>query len=333
MANNVNVSTVVFVTCASEHNLFASMRKRNIVADLVVWDEFHHAVTQDITQRNHLITLPAKHNVFFSASLKRGRIVSSFDEEVFGPLLANVTYSDLRKVGILVPQIVIKPIRINTNGKRLKAIERELKKAADRDGFDLKDAMIEAAASIVARDDLIHTKGRANIVTFSKQVAICRAIVDSKSVRAEMENCLVQTVHAQVPSRNRKAAYDKVKVSDDSVLHQFSVVKEGIDITPFNAAIISRNMDVVGTQQGIGRIVRADPDDTKALMEGKITLDSPEGWKKYTATVYVIIHDDSMEKFNQFIRDLVIKLQFSGLEDDDYQMMDITEEYNGNIHH
>lgn len=329
IANNANEKVLVFVTYASEENLFNIMRKHNFVADLCAWDEFHHTVCQDINYRNHLLTLPVKYNLFFSASQKRGRIISSLDEDVYGPILENISYAELRTKGILVPNVVIKPIKVNPTGKRMKAITKELKKAADREKFELKDAVVEAAASIVAREDMIKNVGYSNIVTFSKGVPICKAIAASETVTAELAGCLVQTVHAEIPARDRKSAYEKINHSVDSILFQFAVVKEGIDITPFNAEIVSRNMDVIGTQQGLGRIVRAHPDDTKAVSEGKISLDSPKGWKKYTATVYVIIHDEDMNNFRKFMKDLIIKLQFSGLEDDDYQFGEVIEERNG----
>lgn len=329
MANNMGRKVLIFVTYASEEHLFSIMRKRDMQADLVVWDEFHHTVRQDIDYRNHLLTLPARHNLFFSASQKHGRVISSFDEEVYGPVLAEVPYSELREAGVLVPKIIIKPISITKKAGRLRAVERELKKAADRENFDLREALVEAAAGIVARADLHASHNRANIVTFSKGVPMCKAIAASKAVRDELAGCLLQTVHANVPARDRKAIYEKVKESDDSILLQFSVVKEGIDITPFNALVISRNMDVIGTQQGIGRVVRAHPDDTAALAAGKISLDSPEGWKKYSAVVYVIIHDHTMDNFKEFVKELVVKLEFAGFTMDDYQFGDVEEEYNG----
>ena len=320
---------MVFVTYASEQKLFDIMRAESVIADLCLWDEFHHTVRQENAYKDHLLSLPTKTNLFFSASQKGGRIVSSFDEEVYGPLLEDVTYAELRSAGILVPKIVVKPIRINTTSGRLTAIARDLKKAAVREEFDLNEGLVEAAATIVARADMLKTHGMSNVITFSKKVAICKALNDSESVGVEMVGALLQSVHASVPARDRKKMYDNIKNSTDSVLFQHSVVKEGIDITPFNALIISRNIDIIGTQQGIGRVVRAHPEDTAALKAGTISLDSPEGWKKYTATVYVIIHGGEMEDYRQRLKDLIEKLQFTGLTMDDYQFGEIVEERTG----
>lgn len=329
MVNNSGKKVLIFVTYASEQKLFNLMRNNAIVAGLCIWDEFHHTVRQDVKYLDHLKDLPVKHNLFFSASQKRGRIVSSFDESVYGPELESISYKELREKGVLVPRIIIKPIRINTNGRRLGAIGRELSETAKREKFDLRNALIEAASCIVAREDLLTTIGRSNIVTFSKGVPICKAIVNSHTIRAEINNALLSTVYAGVPGRDRKSIYESVKLSDDSILCQYSVVKEGIDITPFNAMVASRVLDIIGTQQGLGRIVRAEPQDTKALKAGTISLDSPVGWKKYYSIVYVIIHDDSSEQFKSYLQELVRKLQGSGLTPDDYQFGEIIEPNNG----
>jgi len=330
MTNYSGKQVLIFVTYASEEHLFNIIRDRGETVDYCVWDEFQHLMKQQAAYKNHLLSLPVKANGFFSASQKRGRIICSLDEEIFGPLLEEVTFRELREVGILVPQLIIKPIRINPNGSRLARITRELSKVADSQNFCLGDAIVEAAASIVARQDLLDTYGRSNIITFSKAVPICKAVVKSNTITEMIPECLIQTVHAGVPARNRMDAYEKIKTSDDSILHQHSVVKEGIDVTAFNASIVSRVMDMMGTQQGaIGRIARADPLDTEALKAGKISLDSPDGWHKYSATIYVTMHDDDMDNFRETMRELISKLQFAGLEESDYQFGEINEAYTG----
>jgi hypothetical protein len=65
------------------------------------------------------------------------------------------------------------------------------------------------------------------------------------------------------------------------------------------------------------------------LKAGLISLDSPDGWVKYTATVYVIVHDETIATFKDFLVDLVEKLQFAGLTEDDYAFADVDEGLHG----
>jgi superfamily II DNA or RNA helicase len=318
--------TIVFVTYASERKFLDGLRDKEIEADVILWDEFHHTVRQDSDQLDHLESLPSTRNLFYSASIKRGRIVSGTDAELYGPVLAEVKYSALRRVGVLVPKIVVKIVHLKDGGK-IKGLEKSMKKAAKAENFDLRTATVEAAGMIAAYLDK-KKSGFVNAVTFSKAVPICKELVSNIAVRAEISG-LLQTVHAGVPSRDRKKIYDAVGASSDSVLCQYSVVKEGIDINPFDTVIFSRNLDVIGTQQAIGRAVRANPEDTKNLKAGLISVDSAEGWKKYSATLYVILHDESDITFKEFLKDLIVKLQFAGLAEDDLAFQDTDDTIHG----
>lgn len=318
---------LIYVTYASEENLFSGLKKLGIKVDCIWWDEFHHTVKQSEEYKRHLLSVPSSRNIFFSASEKRGKIISSFDEEVYGPTLINVTYAELRAKALLVPKIIVKPIIINASSSKIKGLEEEFKKSALRKKFDLKEAVLEAAGTIVARNDMINTYGKCVGVTFSKAVPICKEIASNKVIREYFQD--LETVHAGVPNRDRKKIYDKIDVSQDFILCQYSIVKEGIDKNGFNCAVISRNMDVSGTQQGLGRTVRADPRDTTNFEKGLISLDSPEGWYKYYAVVYVIVTSTDMEDFNNFLKDIVDKLEKAGFCENDWDMQGITEERHG----
>jgi superfamily II DNA or RNA helicase len=323
-----NEKHLVFVTYASEQNLFDGLKQLGIEVDCVYWDEFHHTVKQSIDYKQHLLTLPIKRNLFFSASERRGRIVSSFNEEIYGPTLINVTYKELRAKAILVPKLIIKPIVINVDHPKIQGLEQSFKKAAKDKKFELVDGVMEAAGTIIARQNMLQTLGICNMVTFSKAVPICKEIVSNKDIRDYFGEDLF-TVHAGVPSKDRNKIYGQVQQSTDSVLCQYSIVKEGIDINPFNSLVMSRTLDVIGVQQGIGRIARANPQDTANFQAGLIKLDSPVGWNKYFATVYFIITSTEMEQFKDSVKDIIQKLQFAGFEEDDYDFAEILEERTG----
>lgn len=320
--------TIIFVTYASEFKLFEGLRKREMTVDMVLWDEYHHTVRQDKEQLEHLGSLPSARNIFYSASIKRGRLISGDDPEIYGPILCEVKYAELRLLGVLVPKIIVKVIRL-ADGKRIRGLRDAMKRAAKAENFDLETAIMEAAGTIAAYNDKKKSGDSVtNIVTFSKAVAICKELTTNEFVRQHF-NGLLETVHAGVPSRDRKKIYERIASPEqkhDSVLCQFSVVKEGIDINPFNTVVFSRSMDIIGTQQAIGRAVRANPEDTKNLHAGLIDIDKPEGWKKYSATLYVIIHEKSNVTFNDFLKDLVAKLQFAGLDTEELTFEDIEEQ-------
>jgi superfamily II DNA or RNA helicase len=324
LTNHDDRNKLVFLTYASADKFFAGLKGLNRDADTVVWDEFHHAVKQDDKYKKQFKTLAAKRHLFFSASEKCGRKMSSTDQKLYGPRLSLVSYSYLRNEGVLVPKILIKLIKLE--GKKLKKLKTDLEKVAEQEKFKLDVAMKEAAALLVARNDMLTSSGTSNIVMMGKSVPICKAICSSSTMRSALgAETLLQTVHAAIPSDQRHNTFEKIKKSADSLLPQHSVVKEGIDVTAFNAAIFSREMETIGTQQALGRIVRADPRDTSRLKSGELTIDSPYGWFKPVATAYVIVHDEDMENFKSYMRELVKKLEGCGLTEADYQFADLVE--------
>ena len=191
LKKHVGRKVLVFVTYASEQKLLDIMRENDIVADVVVWDEFHHCVKQKLDYKQHLLTLPVDHNLFFSASLKDGRHISSSDKSLFGECLANVTYKELREQGMLVPNVVVKVIRLNSSCKsfsrltksmkltrdeieeqenksrrRVKAISKEEQIEAEKAGVNIKATTLEAASIIRAVKDMLENYKNCNLVTF-----------------------------------------------------------------------------------------------------------------------------------------------------------------------
>jgi len=356
-----NRKVLVFVTYASERKMFDACRKSNKMIDLCVWDEFHHLIpsnqSQEISsQKEHLQTLPVYVNLFFSASEKHGAIISSFDETLFGEKIGDVSYSFLRSRGIVVPKIVIKGVRIKRDDDfialekafsakakqlKLKAIKKDDKINAAQSGVDLEDVVLETAALELAREDMLKTNKTCSILTFSKSVAACKLITTTCQDR--FDNALLQTVHAAIPGNERQEIFDRIggkkddagnsicAASNDSILCQYGIVKEGIDLTAFNALVLSRNLDVTGLQQAIGRPTRAHSEDTRRLQSGEISIDDLSEHIKPIATIYIPIGDDeSMEDFMQYTKELCEKLQYGlGLKKEDWDFGGLIEKRRG----
>jgi len=334
-----SLKTLFFVTYASLPKFIEAVCETEIQFDDSVFDEFHHAVKQGTQEdgktdyKQLLKNFPSKRMLFFSASVKRGRHLSADDEEIFGQKLADVTYARLRKAGILVPRLEIRCVRLDTLSHRFASLTKQLKDDAARHDADIKSATAEAAALIVSVKDAGTAFKNVNLITFSKAVANCKTIVISEAVKAELKtDTLLQTIHAGIPAGERADIIDRIKNAGecDSVVCQHSVMKEGIDVTPFNAELLCRNLDVIGLQQAIGRIVRAHPEDTVKVQAGELDPDGDlSGFIKPVARLYIMIDSETQEQFYKFVRDLAFKLQFSGLEKDDYQFSDISDSKHG----
>ena len=317
-----NDKTLIFCTYASIEKLETTLKNSGFVPDVTYWDEFHNLVSQAQSRYKLLLDLPGK-NLFFSASEKYGNIVRSDNEALFGRKLIDVDYQALRDVGILVPEINIKLICESDIATAPVRLAPAMKQNAARDGFDLEVAYEEAAVNITAITDSVKSGDRSNMLMFSQSIPVCNFLAGNELFKAELpKDTLVVSVSAATPQAVRKQTFDKIKVSNRSMCLQHSVVKEGIDITEFNAIVIHRGMNLISLQQALGRAIRADPFDTKKLESGEISLDSSDGWLKYSATVYLAVDDDK----EAYLKDLLEKLRATGLTVDDIHLQEITEE-------
>ncbi|MEM2159324.1 MAG: DEAD/DEAH box helicase family protein, partial [Candidatus Nitrosotenuis sp.] len=126
------LKTLFFVTYASLPKFIEAVRETDVKFDDSIFDEFHHAVKQGTQEdgktdfKKILQDFPSNRMLFFSASVKRGRYLSADDEEIFGKKLADVTYAQLRKAGILVPKLEIRCVRLDVESHRFTSLSKQL---------------------------------------------------------------------------------------------------------------------------------------------------------------------------------------------------------------
>ena len=112
------------------------------------------------------------------------------------------------------------------------------------------------------------------------------------------KNTEVELVHGGTPGSERLEILARVKgTSNPSITLQFGCLTEGVDANAFNAGVMSRQMGTIANQQFLGRFTRANSTDRKRFEAGEILLNSPNGWVKYEAVLYVIVHDEQMVDF------------------------------------
>jgi len=320
-----NKRSVIFTTYQSLEKLLTILKNNSVIVDAAYYDEFHNLVTrQKIERKKFIETLWPKKNMFFSASEKHGNIVSSMNKKLFGRKIADVTYRDLRAIVVATPGVKITIIR-RKNLSKIQFDEAE-KLLAKSKGVDLDVAIDEAATTVIAQKHMLKTNPHANILSFGKSVPVNSFLNESLTFKnALLSNTIVNTVNANTPQTDRKNIFNKIKKAQQSILLQYGIVKEGTDLTAFNVIIIHRGMSAIGIQQAIGRAMRAHPDDTKAFLEGSITLGDPTGWVKYYAHVYIVVDENNQN----YIKDIIEKILSTGLTRDDFTLQEIAEQRSG----
>lgn len=295
---------MIFVTYASLKKMCDALRSSGNMVDLMLCDEAHNLCTQTIEQRDHLLSIPACQFVAVSASQKRGGVVSMLDERLFGPLGAIVGYRELVTEGRLCGKIVLKIVEASSL-RRIQAISNDVRLAAEAAGIDPDKAEKEAAVALRVMEDMATFQPYANVITFSERVDICKTLVQNSHAFDEI---VVNTVHAGTPKVDRKRIKEIHKQADRALLFQHSVYKEGQDLPKANAVILHRNMDLIGFQQAVGRILRAHTN-------------------KEAAVVYFVIDGRPDEDtYVSLLQDILTKMQGAGFEDGDWDIAGIVDQ-------
>jgi superfamily II DNA or RNA helicase len=325
---------VVFTTMKSQSlkysNIVERLQEKNIRIGLELVDEYHNIISNSSDRAEQLeIAEYLKNNsdrtdgsIFYSASNKNGEILSSFNEDLFGPLLANVNRNDLRERGFVCPFLIFKVIRVKQSRN-----SSEDKRNASKKGLDLDKAQSEGVAIISAFNDLKNYYDEPNLITFGDHVEGCRHISSSEEMSRYLPEVNNHFMAAETATGDRESIMDSIRESGNNILHQHSVAKEGINIPNLHSGLIGRMMNIIGSQQAIGRSDRALYSDTQKFERGEITLDSPVGWLKPYNIMYLVV--DSDETFIQRLKDIIRFLKEQGIPEDQWDIVPIDDDGKG----
>jgi superfamily II DNA or RNA helicase len=325
---------VIFSTMKSKESKYQTiideLNKLNLRVGLEVIDEYHNIISSSSKrEKQEEIAEYLKDNtdrsdatLFYSASNKFGEILSSFNEDLFGPLLAKVNRNDLRVRGFVCPKLIFKLIRVKPTLN-----SSETKRDATRINLDIDKAQTEAVASISAYKDLSDYYPSPNLITFGDHVEGCRYISESEEMTSHLPNVNNHFMAAKTTADKREKIIDSVKASGGNIIHQHSVAKEGINLPNLHGGLIGRDMNVISLQQSIGRSDRALYSDTLKLEKGLITLDNPDGWEKYYNVIYLIV--DDTDSFADRVKKIVKYLLDQGIPEAEWDISFVDDEGKG----
>jgi len=317
---------LMFTTMASHtlkySDIVGKLKEKGIKIGIEIVDEYHNVIsTSSVREKQEEIAEYLENNtsrcngtIFYSASNKDGQILSSFNEEQFGPLLCKVNRNELRIRGIVTPKLLFKVIRVNEKSNSV-----ELKRDATRINLDIDKAQVEAVGIIKAQKDIQKYYDEPNLITFGSHVAGCYFIKESKQMSKYLPGVKNYVMSAETKNSERDSIIDEVKDSGNNILHQHSVAKEGINIPNLHGGVIGRGMSITTTQQAIGRSDRALNEDTIKFEKGELSLDNPTGWKKYYNIIYLIV-DSSSEMLIDRFKEIVKYLLDSGIPEDQWDI-------------
>ena len=236
---------IIFTTYNSLHRVVES----GIKIDTIYFDEAHNSVKRNFFPATEHFSHEADRCFFFTATPKHSATIfkpGMNDGSVYGQVICKVSAPELVEGGyILPPKVVVKQLDMVQDKQMI----------ADRDSQNLLDTIDDQEVKKV----LICARSTKQIVKLVSQSDFCLqlekrdyswmyitaktgAIIDGRKVDREE---FFETLNA----------WGKDSAKKFVVLHH-SILSEGINVSGLEAVLFMRNMDYIGIQQSIGRVIR-----------------------------------------------------------------------------
>jgi len=236
---------IIFTTYNSLHRVVES----GIKIDTIYFDEAHNSVKRNFFPPTEHFSHEADRCFFFTATPKHSATIfkpGMNDGSVYGQVICKVSAPELVEGGyILPPKVVVKQLDMVQDKQMI----------ADRDSQNLLDTIDDQEVKKV----LICARSTKQIVKLVSESDFCLqlekrdyswmyitsktgAIIDGRKVDREE---FFETLNA----------WGKDSAKKFVVLHH-SILSEGINVNGLEAVLFMRNMDYIGIQQSIGRVIR-----------------------------------------------------------------------------
>lgn len=264
-------SPKVFFVCKPSFlkNFRHRVKEADVTIDIAVFDEYHNFISQNTNEAYKKVfeefAEVCTRRWFFSASKKDGQKMS-WKDEIFGFEAGDYKSSQLVEWGYLVKHLRIffitaSQVRGITNvikeyfiGIKVKHPEKFYREAAVVLSVMLKMAELNITPKAVV---------------FGSAVKFIRLMMENQAFKDKLASMfelmpLMYQIDGSTKSEDREVIFEALRSAANdlaTLLLNHSTVKEGIDVTKFNVALIARGMSEHGLQQAIGRIQRIDHDD------------------------------------------------------------------------
>ena len=245
IARTAGENVIIFTTYHSLHRI----QEADIEVNTIYFDEAHNSVQRNFFPPTEFFSNDADRCYFFTATPKHSLTVfkpGMNDPEVYGQVICNVPAPQLVKEGyILPPKVVVQEL---PQGDFKQSDSKNLLDTIDDN--EIGKILIAARSTkqivrLVTQSDFcaqLHERGYHWMFITSKT----GAIIDGKKVSREV---FFKTLNQWGTEEHRKFV----------VMHH-SILSEGINVKGLEAVLFMRNMDYIGINQSIGRVIRLGGD-------------------------------------------------------------------------
>lgn len=261
---------IVFSTYKSLSKVSTVAKRSGVELDLWVADEGHRACDKPACEVFEINPLPVKCSAYFTATVKDKQSNSEKDldypmsnMEHFGPVAYRKSIKELASEGFILPPY---PLIQTWNSD----YSRELYHLLSRSMMNTDDDVVnECALFISGLIEVYKRTGKVKNITFVQSIDVAEWYKRNFNLFNKIM-CKVFDSDINIKPfiiSQKIKGFDRIRLihdyenSENAILFNYQVVKEGIDIPDCNSVTLMRKMDSTGLYQAMGRPCRKDFND------------------------------------------------------------------------
>jgi predicted helicase len=281
------------------YNSIGRVNEANIEIDIVYFDEAHHCVKPSNFVGIAHTSAVADNAYFFTATPKFNNNKESMNNtDVYGEKIISIPAQELIDAGSIIPPKIV-PYEAQTI--------RTKENAAFVDAENIVGILSEIDENTVPK-----------VLVAAPSTKVIWAMFTESDLLQQLNDMGYTIMHIT----SKHGAYiDKQKVSREVffdkmnefgadpdkkfIVFHYSILSEGMNVHGLTHCIMLRNLPIIEMAQTIGRVIRMNKDDRKAIADGKMKAGEFAFYKKPFGTITVPVQNNYGDKIARQLESVV----------------------------
>ena len=281
------------------YNSIGRVNESDIEIDVVYFDEAHHCVKPSNFVGIAHTSAVADNAYFFTATPKFNNSTESMNNtDVYGSNIISIPAQELIDAGSIIPPKVV-PYEAQTIRTK-------------------ENAPFVDAENIVGILSEISDCDAPKVLVAAPSTKVIWAMFTESDLLQQLNNMGYTIMHIT----SKHGAYiDKQKVSREVffekmsefgadpdkkfIVFHYSILSEGMNVHGLTHCIMLRNLPVIEMAQTVGRVIRMNKDDRKAIAEGKMKAGEFAFYRKPFGTITIPVNNNYGDKIARQLQNVI----------------------------
>jgi Type III restriction enzyme, res subunit len=281
------------------YNSIGHVNESDIEIDVVYFDEAHHCVKPSNFVGIAHTSAVADNAYFFTATPKFNNSTESMNNtDVYGSNIISIPAQELIDAGSIIPPKVVpyeaQTIRTKENAAFVDA-ENVVGILSEISDCDAPKVLVAAPSTKViwamfTESDLLQQLNNMGY-TIMHITSKHGAYIDKQKVSREV---FFEKMNEFGADQNKKF-----------IVFHYSILSEGMNVHGLTHCIMLRNLPVIEMCQTIGRVIRMNKDDRKAIAEGKMKAGEFAFYRKPFGTITIPVNNNYGDKIARQLQNVI----------------------------